>query len=236
MGFLDFIIILVLILGFIKGYTVGMVRQAFAFVGLVFVIVLAFIFKNYLSVIFYENLPFLSIGGIFKGIEAINILVYEFLAFFVVLGVLMIALKIALFASGIIDKIISCTLIITMPARIIGGIIGVLEAFVYTFIVLLIVNLPSVTNDFFRDNLTMDEFILTKTPFLSTLGTSLVDTSNEILTIKDKYADIDDSNQVNLEVIELLLKNKIVTSDSIEVLIEKGKLNIDGLEELIRFY
>lgn len=236
MGFLDLIIILVLILGFIKGYTVGMLRQAFSFGGLVFVLILSFWLKNYVSIFFYENLPFLSIGGIFKGIESINILIYEFLAFFVVLGVLMIVLKIVLFASGILDKVISATLIITIPARIIGGIIGILEAFVYTFIVLLIINLPSVTNDFFTKNLTMDEFILTKTPFLSTLGTQLVDTSNEILTIKDKYSDIDDSDQINLEVIELLLKNKIVTSDSIYILVQKGKLDIDGLEELIKAY
>lgn len=236
MGLFDIIILVMLIVWFMKGFKIGMFSQLVTFLGLLVVVFLSFILKNYLSMFFYNSFPFLSIGGIFKGIESINILFYEFLAFIVVFAILFVVFRVVLYASNILDKVINFTIILTLPAKLIGGILGVLEGFVYVFILVLILNLPNVSNDFIRENCKYGDFILTNTPFLSSIGEQIVEVSNEVISIKDKYVNSNNSDQINLEVIEVLLDKKIVSVANVELLVNRGKLDFVGIEELLNKY
>ena len=225
MKIIDIIIIILLIFGFVKGSRNGLIKQAISLGGLVVEIILAFLLKNYLSIIFYENLPFISLGGVFKGVESINIIIYEFLAFFIVLSLLMIVFRIVIFASGIINKIVNCTIILTLPNKLLGGIIGVIEIYIYVFLVLLITSSFNINNTFLRDNSSFDEPILKNTPILSSVGSNMIVVADELLSIKDKYDDSADSDVVNYEVVKILLDKKIVSVESIDKLIKSNKLN-----------
>ena len=236
MGIIDILIIIFIVLGFIKGFSSGMIKRAVSLIGLILVIILSFWLKNYLSMFFYENLPFISLSGIFKGVESINIIFYEFLAFFIVLSVLMIAFRIVVFASGVINKIVNCTIILTLPNKLIGGIIGVVEVYIYIFLILLITSSFSINNSFIKDNSILEDKILNNTPILSEIGSSMIDTVNEVIGIKDKYDDKNNSNSINLEVIDVLLDKKIVTINSIEKLIEKDKLKVEGIDIILNKY
>ena len=68
----------------------------------------------------YEKLPFFNFGGIFKGVTVLNILIYELIAFFVVLAVLFVLLRIFTFFSFMIEKILDLTIILGIPSKILG--------------------------------------------------------------------------------------------------------------------
>lgn len=82
MNVVDVIIIALLILGGVAGFKAGVIKKLTDFIGMFVVIILAFYLKNYISVIMYENLPFFNFFGLINGIDTLNILLYEVIAFF----------------------------------------------------------------------------------------------------------------------------------------------------------
>ena len=84
----DAIILLIILLGGIIGFKEGVIKKLTSVIGLVIVVILSFMLKNHLSVIFYENLPFFNLWGAFKGIQVLNIVFYEMLAFLIISSVL----------------------------------------------------------------------------------------------------------------------------------------------------
>ena len=77
----------------VVGYKRGLTNQLVSSLGIFAVIVLSFLLKNPVSMFLYEHLPFFKFGGIFKGITALNIILYEFVAFFLVMSILTITIK-----------------------------------------------------------------------------------------------------------------------------------------------
>ena len=90
MGLVDVLIIIFILIGGALGWKRGVIKEAASALGIVLITVLSFIFKNPLSIILYENLPFFKFGGIFKGVTVLNIALYELIAFLIVFSILMI--------------------------------------------------------------------------------------------------------------------------------------------------
>ena len=84
MNVADIVILILLLFGAIGGFKAGVIKKLADFLGMFIIVILAFYLKNDLSVIMYENLPFFSFGGFIKGIGAINILLYELIAFLII--------------------------------------------------------------------------------------------------------------------------------------------------------
>ena len=93
LNIVDAIIILIILLGGVIGFKEGVIKRLTSVIGLVVVIILSFMLKNFISVLFYENLPFFKFGGIFKGVTVLNIVLYEFIAFLLVFLVLRLLLR-----------------------------------------------------------------------------------------------------------------------------------------------
>ena len=74
----DLIIIVLVLLGAFVGAKRGFTRELVSVIGFLVCIVLAFLFKNPIAAFLYDHLPFFSFGGIFKGVTALNILLYEY--------------------------------------------------------------------------------------------------------------------------------------------------------------
>ena len=138
----DLIIILVIILCGLIGLKRGFTKELVCFLGFFLVIILSFILKNPVSSFFYEHLPFFKFSGLFKGITSINILLYEVLAFLVVVSILLIILRVIIFATSVFEKLLKLTIILGLPSKILGCIIGLIEGIVWCFIILYIVSLP----------------------------------------------------------------------------------------------
>jgi len=182
MNVADIVILIALALGALAGFKAGVIKKTADFLGTFIIVIVAFYLKNDLSVILYENLPFFSFGGFIKGIEAINILLYEAMAFFVVFIALLFILKVILLVTGLIEKILKATVILSIPSKILGIVVGVIEMYVYTFLVLVILTLPIFKIPYVRES-KVGDFILNNTPVLSGISEEMIDIYSSVYTI-----------------------------------------------------
>ena len=105
----DVIIILIIMLWGVIGLKRGVVKQSVMTLGTILIFVLAFYLKNPLADFLSLNLPFFNFGGIFKGVTSLNIILYQLIAFIIVVSILQIGLNILTRVSGIIEKILKYT-------------------------------------------------------------------------------------------------------------------------------
>ena len=236
LNIIDIIIILLIISGACLGFKRGLTKEVVCFAKFALSIIIAFLLKNPLSKLMYEHLPFFDFGGIFKGVSAINIILYEFIAFLLVLGIIMVIFRILLLATTIFEKILNTTIILSFPSKILGMIVGIIHYYLITFILLFVFTLPVFKFDDLMTDSKLREPIITKTPVLSDLVDDTVNIINEFNELGVKYKKETDSNQFNLDTIDLFLKYDIITVEAIETLNEKDKLQIDRLEEVLEKY
>ena len=224
MGTIDLIIIILLLIGGVVGFKEGAIKKLTSFIGLFVVVVLAFILKNKLSVYFYENLPFLDLWGVFKGVQILNVVFYELVAFVIIASVLMIGYRLLLIITGLIEKILKATVILSIPSKLLGFVIGIIESYVWIYIFIFILTLPVVN---FKEVYTskIANSMLKDTPILSTFTSKTVDVYNDIYKIvvnrKDKT-----NKELNEETMDLMLNYDIITKESAQKLIDSNKVSV----------
>ena len=233
MNIVDIIILVILLLSSLKGFKNGLLPTLVNFVGIFLVFIIAFYIKSPLSILLYENLPFLSFGGIFKGVIAINILFYEAISYGLTILVLGILFGIAKRLSKIIEKILKMTVIFTLPSKILGAVVGLFEGVLFSFLILFIASVVNSLVPYVKES-NLSSIILNKTPIISSVTNNLIGSSNEIYDtiIKNK----NDKNIANLESIDILMKYDILSYESANKLVSDKKLKINGIENVIEKY
>lgn len=225
MNVVDVIIIALLILGGVAGFKAGVIKKLTDFIGMFVVIILAFYLKNYISVIMYENLPFFNFFGLINGIDALNILLYEVIAFLVIFIALLFVLKVVLMLTGLVEKILKATVILSIPSKLLGIVVGVIEMYVYLFLILVIVSLPIFDSSFLKDS-KMNNFILNNTPVLSGVSEEIIDIYGDVYNIIDNRKN-KTNEQLNEEILKVLIDKKVVTKESAKKLVDKNKIHIN---------
>lgn len=236
MNIVDILIIIFLILGTIVGFKQGFTRSLVSLVGLVLVTIVAYILKNPVSSFLMDVFPFFQFDGIVKGVTALNIALYEIIAFLLVFGVLMIILRIIAVATGFFEKVLSFTIVLGIPSKILGAILGLLKTYIIIFFALYILSFPSLANVSWMQESKFREPILTNTPVLSEVANDMAAVFNEFAQLSNKYSEISNSNEFNLEAIDLFLKYNVVTVEQVEKLIENDKIRVEGIEPIIEKY
>lgn len=230
MNVADFVIIILLAFGAVEGFKTGAIKKTTDFIGMFVIVILSFTLKNNLSTIMYENLPFFSFGGFIKGIDAINILLYEIIAFLIIFAALYFILRAVLVVTGLIEKILKATVILSIPSKILGIFVGILESYVYIFIVLVILTLPIFNIPFVRES-RMVNFMLDDTPILSSMSNEMIDIYDNVYNIvinrKDK-----NNEEINTEITKLMIDKKVLTKESARKLVDRNKLHINNKEIL----
>lgn len=225
MNVVDVIIIALLILGGVAGFKAGVIKKITDFIGMFVVIILAFYLKNYISVIMYENLPFFNFFGLINGIDALNILLYEVIAFLVIFIALLFVLKVVLMLTGLVEKILKATVILSIPSKLLGIVVGVIEMYVYLFLILVIVSLPIFDSSFLKDS-KMNNFILNNTPVLSGVSKEIIDIYGDVYNIIDNRKN-KTNEQLNEEILKVLIDKKVVTKESAKKLVDRNKIHIN---------
>ena len=225
MNVVDVIIIVLLILGGVAGFKAGVIKKLTDFIGMFVVIILAFYLKNYISVIMYENLPFFNFFGLINGIDALNILLYEVIAFLVIFIALLFVLKVVLMLTGLVEKILKATVILSIPSKLLGIVVGVIEMYVYLFLILVIVSLPIFDSSFLKDS-KMNNFILNNTPVLSGVSEEIIDIYGDVYNIIDNRKN-KTNEQLNEEILKVLIDKKVVTKESAKKLVDRNKIHIN---------
>ena len=228
MNIIDAIIILILLMGAVIGFKQGAIKKTVSFVGTFAIIIIAFMFKNDLSVLFYENLPFFDFWGAFKGIQVLNIILYEIIAFLVVFSLLFIVLRMLIVITGFAELLLKATIFLAIPSKILGIFVGLIEYYVYVFIVLFVISLPV----FNLVDLNESKFagtILNNTPLLSGLADDTVEVYTEVYNIIDNRGN-KSTEELNEEVLTFMLDKKAISYESAKSLIDQNKVFVKDKE------
>jgi uncharacterized membrane protein required for colicin V production len=225
-GIIDAVIILFILLGGVVGFKEGVIKKLTSVVGLILVVVLAFTLKNKLSVYFYENLPFFDLWGVFKGIQILNVIFYEVVAFLVIASVLMLVYRVLLGFTGLIEKILKGTIILSIPSKILGFIVGLIESYIWVYIVLFILTLPIINlKDIYTSKVA--NYIMEETPYLSKYTGKTVKIYNDLYEVIDNKGN-KTNKQINEEAMDLMLKYDIITLESAKKLIKDNKVSVSS--------
>lgn len=220
----DAIILLIILLGGLLGFKEGVIKKLTSIIGLIVVVILSFILKNHLSVIFYENLPFFDFWGAFKGIQVLNVIFYEMLAFLIIASVLTIVYRIILGITGIIEKILKATIILSIPSKILGFFVGLVEYYIWVYLFLFVLTLPVFNIKMIYESKTA-VYMITKTPILSKYTGKTLEIYNDLYSVIDNKEG-KSSEQINEEAMKLMLKHDIISTESAHKLVEKNKVNV----------
>lgn len=232
MNIVDIIILVFIVLSAFVGFSRGFFKQTIMFVGTILVICLSFIFKNPLSLFMYKNLPFFK----FSGLTSLNILLYEILAFIILIVVLSIVLVILVKITGIVEKILKATIILAIPSKLLGMLVGIIESIVILYFALFILSLPIIKVPYLNES-KYAKIIMDKTPILSSVCDNIMKAFDEISEFTEENLKLNfDVNKANKDILEIILKNRVATSDNVRYLVEKDKIKIDNVNELLEMY
>lgn len=236
MNITDILILIFILLGAVVGAKQGFTKTLVSFLGIIVVIVLAYFLKNSVSEFLMSFCPFFNFGGIIKDVTVLNIAVYEVIAFILVFVVLMVVLNALLFATGVFETVLKFTIVLGVPSTILGAIIGAIKNYVIVFFVLYLLSMPNFVDVDFVKNSVYREPILKNTPLLSNIAGTSLEVLDEFKGLSDKYTNSEDTNSFNLETLDVFLKYKVVTVDTVKKLDESGKIDIDGIETVLSKY
>lgn len=235
MNIVDIVIIVLILLFVLKGWSDGFLKETVSFLGSFAVLVVAYLLKNPVSIFLYKTLPFFKFSGPLSGISVLNIIVYELLAFLLVAGVLLAIYVIVLKITRILEKIVKITVIFALPSKILGAIVGFIEGVVVTFIVLFVFMQFAVPRKYIQTSQFGDQ-ILSKTPILGNAVNPIYNSFKEIVQVADNYKNNTDRDEANLESLNILLKYEVISPENAESLVDSGKLSFIGAKELISKY
>ena len=236
---IDIVIILLLIMFGVVGWKQGIIKEAVQLIGMIIILVIAFMFKGELGNIFCKWLPFFNFNGSpLEGMTTLNILLYQVLGFVIIFTVLYAIYTIILKLSGVFQKILDWTIILLIPSKIGGLIIGLLEGYILLFVLLLIITgLPAnYTSNFTNSNLV--QTIVYKTPILSSASKDVTNSMKDIYVLVDEVAQKKiTTNEANLKTVDIMLKYDLVTPKTVEQLVILDKLKgIKGIDAVIAKY
>lgn len=235
MNIFDVIIILFILSGAVVGFKRGLTRELVSLVSFFAIVILAFMLKNPISIFLYEHLPFFKFGGILKGVTVLNIALYEIIAFLIMVIILSVIFKILAVITNLFEKILKMTVILSIPSKIAGAVVGIIESYIWVFIVLYILSFPIFNIGILNESKYKNN-ILNNTPLLSGFIEPTMKVLDEFGDLKNKYETTENASEFNRETLDLFLKYDVVTVESVDKLIEKDKLKIDNVEEILNKY
>lgn len=224
MGIVDILIIIFILSFGILGSKRGFFKQTVTTVGSILVFVLAYYFKDGVANFLTFNLPFFNFKGEILGLTSLNIIMYQLIAFLLMVlifsGILAVIIKI----TGIFEKILRLTIVLGIPSKILGFILGLVEGYVITYIILFILMLPILKIDII-DNSSFARPILKSSPVISNIVGTTKDTCLSIYDLVNDYSKDKDKDKFNKEAIRIMLSNNMITKSYVEELINKGNLD-----------
>ncbi len=236
MNIADAIILLIILFCGTIGAKRGVFKQLVSTIGFVLVFVLAFYLKNPFAEVLSLYLPFFKFGGLFAGVTSMNIILYQVISFLVAVVILETILNVLIRVTGVIEKFLKLTIILGIPSKILGFLVGIVEGFVLVFMILFFLKQPAFHLDILKES-KLTNPILNSTPVLSQISSNFLKAWNDIYDLGNEYYEQKlDTNQLDLKSIEVMLEYKIITPDYVVKLIDNGKIQIVGIDQVVNRY
>ena len=235
MTIVDAIIILFILTGAVLGFKKGAIRSLVALVGTILLVVVSYYLKDPLAAFFMEHLPFLNFSGSFQNLVVLNVLLYESLAYVLIFAGLSIILSLCLKLSGIVEKILNATIILGIPSKIIGAVLGFIEAVVFSFIILFVLLQLNLTHELVMES-SVARSIIDKTPIIGTMVNDTYQAITDINGIIKEYNNTNNSDELNKEILRIMLKYDVISLEETQKLIDSNKLPITGIQNVVQEY
>lgn len=234
MNIIDIAVFFIIAVCGVIGFKKGVFSQLVSTVGVILVFVLAFYLKNPLAEFLSLNLPFFKFGGVFSNVTSLNILLYQLIAFLIMLILLGAILRILITVTGLVEKLLKITIVLGIPSKILGLILGLIEGFVLVYVCLFFLMQPAFNIDVVRESKASNS-ILDKSPLLSNISSGFVETFDDVYNLFENKKNMTPT-EANLQSIDVMLKHKVVTPNYISSLIEHDKLNVAGIDNVLNKY
>lgn len=231
MNIVDIIIIIFILLSGIIGAKRGFFKEVVLCLGTILVFILAYQFKDPLGNFFLLRFPMFDFPNLFKGVVVLNILVYQLLSFVLVLSILLIVFSIILSVTGLFEKLLKITIILGIPSKILGFIVGLIEGYVIAFVLLFFLTQPAFSFNSFMNSKYANK-IVTSSPVLTNITQNMVDVIQDVYKLKDET----DTNVVNSKTLDIMLEKKVVNYDTVKTLYDEKKIEFNGIEEILNKY
>lgn len=225
MNLIDVIIVLFILLIGVYGWYNGFVRTTVSAVGIILVLVLSFFLKNPIAEWMSLNLPFFNFWGDFKDVTILNVVIYQLIAFLIVFSILMILYSLVVKISNFIEKILNCTVILGLPSKILGFVVGLIEGYVIAAVAVFFLSLPVFGFDLIHES-KMKSFMLESTPGISGMMGDTSQAISEIMDLRDEFSSNSTKDKFNEKSLDIMLKYKIIKVDYAEKLVYSGKLKM----------
>lgn len=233
MNIFGIIVILLIISSGVMGLKKGFLKESVVFIGTILVYIISFLLKDKIGLVLCKWFPFFS----FDGLQTLNILVYQLIAFIFIATILFSIATIIFKLTGIIQKLVDITIILTLPSKILGFIFGILEGYIVMFLILIILAIPLRNVELFKESTVVTK-IMYNSPILSkTLG-GVPQTIEDILDVTTEIQKTDyNKNKVALDIMKIELDHNIISKEDTLDLIERGKLDkVQGIKSFVKNY
>ena len=168
-GIVDaFIIGIILIFG-IGGLKNGFFKQTVITIGTILLFVVSYYLKDYVADFLSYNFPFFDFGGNMTGLVSLNIIMYQLIGFILVFVVLSIVFGLIVKITGIFEKLLKFTIVLGIPSKILGFLLGLVEGYVVVFIALFFLHQPIVNVGILGESKFMDSILSFSMPIASSI-------------------------------------------------------------------
>ena len=226
------VIVLLILLCGVLGSKRGILKELVIIVGTIVVFAIAFFLKDPIASFFCTYLPFFNFRIPLGNLISLNIIFYQLIAFLLVVIVLRLILQILIDVTGIFSKIINATIILALPNKLLGFVVGLLEGYILMFIILNVIAIPMSGSELFMFS-GVRQFIVNDSPVLKDCLGGLNYAIDDVLSLSSS----DDRNTNDLKVIDIMLKYKTVSVEFMDNVKETGKLDdISGIDGVIDKY
>ena len=156
---LSIIIIIFIAFGTLLGVKRGLLYQLIKMLSNIIVFVVAIFLKNPVADILINHFDVINID------KSISIIFYRAISFILICFILKLIINIILKITRILEHVLEATIILAIPSKILGGILGFIEYYIYAFIILLVLSIPVFNIDVYKSDVA--KFILKETPLIS---------------------------------------------------------------------
>lgn len=237
MNVIDVALILIILMMGVIGLKRGFFKELVMSIGTILIVVISFLLKDPLANFLSLKLPFFPLSNIPSVSSIFNILFYQFISFIIIFGLLTILFNIILWVTNIIEKILKMTVILAIPSKILGFILGIIEGYFLAFAISFMLTQPALNIDVVKESKVV-HFIQKSTPVLSSKMNKTYDAIKEIYDLKDVYDKDNEKSydEFSYKALEIMIKNKVVKVNYVEKLEQANKLQIKESKELINKY
>ncbi len=221
---IDVVIVLLILCAGVVGMKRGVFKELVMTVGYLILIVASLILKNPVAEFLSLKLPFFDFPGKFQGLVVLNIFLYQLIAFILVFAVLSIIFNIVLAITKGFEKLLNLTIILGAFSKFLGLIVGLINGYILVFIMCVVLSYPFFNQSVIAESKLRDK-IVTSTPVLSHIAKDMNESIDEIVELT-KTDIVNDKDKFNTQSIEIMLKNKLITEEYVQKLVDAGKITL----------